>query len=90
MRIDEMIAADDLRTLAAEFHERFGMYLVLDDHLALTNPRRIAAGLRELAGLLQLAELEEQIDPAAIDAPAIPPGTAQELRQIEAMSKALR
>jgi hypothetical protein len=90
MRIDEMIAADDLRQLAAEFHDRFGMYLVLDDHVALTNPRRTAAGLRELAALLQLSELEDQIDPAAIDVPAIPPGTAQELRQIEALSKALR
>lgn len=90
MRIDEMISADDLRALAAQFHERFGMYLVLDDHLALTNPRRTAAGVRELAGLLQLTDLEEQIDPGAIDPPAIPPGTAQELRQIEAMSKALR
>lgn len=90
MRIDEMVSADDLRILAGEFHDRFGMYLVLDDHLTLTSPRRTAEGLRELARLLHLDDLAEQIDPARIDAPAISSTTAHDLRQIEALSKALR
>ncbi len=90
MRIDQMVSTDDLRFLAGEFHDRFGMYLVLDDHLTLTSPRRAAEGLRALAHLLQLEDLAEQIDPAGIDAPAISSTTAHDLKQIEALSKALR
>lgn len=90
MRIDEMITADDLRGIAAEFHRQYGMYLVLDDHLTLTNPRRAAEGLRDLARLVRLDDLADRIEPQAIDAPAISATAAHDLRQLEALSRALR
>lgn len=90
MRLDEMITADELRALAAQFHTQYGLYLVLDDHLLLTNPKRTAEGIRALAGLVGLVEIEESIDPEQIDPPAISASTARDLKELEELRKALR
>lgn len=90
MRIDEMITTDDLRLVAEAFHARFGLYLALDDHLALTQPRRAAEGLRDLADVLELDDVRDGIVPADIDPSAISSSMARDLLQIEALSKSLR